>query len=123
MPFSKITTPTALAGTLVSIKATSASAYNNVTGNNSGLIYQIQIDNSNNTDSPVYVKYADSASTTPGSTVADMILYVTGGKKVTHIIEDGMAYSSGVSIWCTRSSNTGDISDSQGLVTITLLST
>lgn len=123
MPSSKITTPTALAGTLVKILASSGDSHNNVTGNSSGKIYQIQIDNLNNLDQNMYVKYVDSASTTPGSTVADMVFYVNKGKSCTYILDSGFTYSSGVSIWVSTVPNTSNVSSPPGAVTVTLLAT
>jgi len=123
MPLSKITTPTALAGTLVKVVADSDGSYNNVTGNTSGKVYQVKIDNSRNIDQGVYVKYVDSASATPGSSTADMMFYVNAGKSCTYIVDTGFAYTSGVSLWISSVSGTNNISSPSSAVTITLLAT
>ena len=100
MPHSTATTPTALAGTLVTIEC-NASAENNVSNDSSGKLYQIKADNSLNTDLPAYVKIVDAASATVGTTNPDIMIEVPAGETAHYVVEAGWTYSSGLSVWCT----------------------
>ena len=101
MAVSKTTTISALAGTLVVDLDADANEEDNVTGATSGLIYAVDIDNTVNAVSAVYVKIADTSNATVSSTKADLMLIAPAGKSVSYILPYGHAYSSGVSFWCT----------------------
>ena len=120
MAFTKVTTPTALAGKLITLTLTTSAADDHVTGVTSGRVYQIKIDNTENT-TPVYVKVADTANATAGSTSADLVLYTPASKTITYLMDAGHAYSAGVSIWCTTGPSTTDAGSAADSVTITVL--
>ena len=121
MAFTKTTTPTALAGIIVTSTSLNSTPNNNVTGNTSGKIYQIQIDNSVNPDTMAYVKVADAASASAATTIAKWILPIRGGQKMTYIMDVGVAYSSGVSIWCTSGPGTGSEGNVRNALTFSML--
>jgi hypothetical protein len=120
MAFTKITTPTALAGKLVTLALTTSTADDNVTGVTSGRVYQIKIDNTGNT-TPVYVKVADTANATAGSTAADLVLYAPDSETITYLMDSGHAYTAGVSMWCTTGPSTTDAGTASGSVTVIIL--
>lgn len=120
MSFSLSTTPTALAGTLVSIEC-NAYAENNVSNDSSGKLYQIKADNSGNVDASAFLKISDSAQTVVGTTHADILVEVPPGETVNYIIASGWTYSSGLSVWCTSAPETSSNSPLGYAVAITLL--
>jgi hypothetical protein len=121
MAFTKTATPTALAGILVTSTSLNVTSNDNVTGNTSGLIYQIQIDNSVNPDTTIYVKVADAASAAAATTIAKWVLPVRGGQRMTYIMDVGVAYASGVSVWCTTGSATGSQGSPATAISISIL--
>ena len=120
MAFTKVTTPTALAGKLVTLTLTTSAADDHVTAVTSGRVYQIKIDNTENT-TPVYVKVADTTDATAGSTAADLVLYVPASETITYLMDAGHAYSVGVSVWCTTGPSTTNAGTASGSVTIVIL--
>ena len=121
MAFVKNTTPTALAGVLVTSTSLGPTSEDNVTGNSSGKIYQIAIDNSANPNSTAYVKIADASSATPASTAANWIFPAKGGQKITYIMDTGTPYTAGISIWCTSTPSTGSQGSLNNVVSFSLL--
>ena len=121
MAFTKTTTPTALAGIIVTSASLDSTPNNNVTGNSSGKIYQIQIDNSVNPDTTAYVKVADAASATPATTIPNWVLPVRGGQKITYIMDIGTTYTAGVSVWCTSRPGTGAEGNVRNALTLSIL--
>tara|TARA_Y100000310_G_scaffold301856_1_gene338681 strand:+ start:845 stop:1213 length:369 start_codon:yes stop_codon:yes gene_type:complete len=120
MAFTKVTTPTALAGKLITLTLTTSTAEDHVTGVTSGRIYQVKIDNTANT-TPVYVKIGDTTDATTGTTIADLVLYTPIGETLTYLMDAGHAYTAGVSVWCTTGASTGDAGDPSESVTVTIL--
>jgi len=120
MAITKITTPTALAGILVTSDNVTASANDNVTGNNSGRIYQVQVDNTGNTVTS-YLKILDASSATPGTSNPDLTLAIPAAKKVTYNMDIGHPYASGVSLWCTAGAEVGNTQSPGSVVAFALL--
>jgi len=119
--FTKTSTPTALAGILITSSGLSAATNNNVTGNSSGSIYQIQVDNSANESQAVYLKIFDGATATPGTSIPNLTLQISGGKKMTFLMGDGHPYTSGVSLWCTTGAEVSATSNPSKSVSLNLL--
>ena len=120
MAFTKVTTPTALAGKLITLTLTTSTAEDHVTGVTSGRIYQIKINNTLNT-TPVYVKIGDTTNATAGTTTADLVLYAPIGGVLTYLMDAGHAYTSGVSVWCATGASTGNTGNPAKSVTVTIL--
>ena len=120
MAFTKVTTSTALAGVLVTSTNATALANPNVTGSTSGRIYQVQIDNTENTVTS-YLKIFDSASATPGSSIPILTLPANAGKKVTYAINTGLAYASGVCFWCTTGAEVASTQSPNSPVPVVIL--
>lgn len=123
MAFTKNTTPTALAGILVTSTSLDSTPNNNVTGNSSGNIYQVRIDNSSNPNTAAYVKIADAASAAPASTAPHWVFAVQGGQSITYIMDVGVPYSVGVSVWCTTTPGTGAQGNVSNPLTLAILAT
>tara|TARA_R100001082_G_scaffold106000_1_gene78518 strand:- start:312 stop:683 length:372 start_codon:yes stop_codon:yes gene_type:complete len=123
MSFTKVSTPTALADNLITCKISTTSGEANVTGNTSGKIYQVKIDNTGNLSTTAYVKIADSATVIPGQTTAAVIFPVLGGKSVTYLMDTGLGYTAGVSVWCSSTPETNNASTLGREVEVTLLAT
>ena len=121
MAFTTATTPVVLADTLVTISECAVTAQDNVSADSSGRLYQVKVDNSLNEDMVAYVKIADSANATSGSTIPDIVLAIPGGQTVNYIWEIGFPYTSGLSVWCTALPNLTDTSALGETVSVTLL--
>lgn len=123
MAFTKTTTPTALAGILVTSTSLGSTPSENVTGNSSGKIYQVKIDNSVNPDTTLYIKIADAASASSATTAANWVFPVRGGQKVSCIMDTGAAYTAGISMWCTTRPGTGSQGEPPNPPAVSLLAT
>jgi hypothetical protein len=99
----KTTTITKI-GTLVIDFDADATSENNVTGNSSGTVYSIDIDNTANASTAAYVRIRDASSATPSHSangVPTWLFVAPGGAKASYAFPDGQAYSAGLSMWCT----------------------
>lgn len=98
---------TELGGVLVSATDVSNTGNANVTGNTSGLIYLVDIDNTNNT-TDVYLKIKDHGSSVGSGQTPDWMLKGKSGVITSYVFTSGVPYSAGVSIWCTLSATVND---------------
>ena len=78
-----------------------STAADNTTGG-AGTLYMVEIDNSADSATIVYFKMVDAATTTPGTTVASMVLMVPASVKLTYAFPTGIAFSTGFSHWCVK---------------------
>jgi len=104
MAVTKTTTITSLAGTLVIDFLTNATSENNVTGNSSGTLYLIDIDNTANASTFAYVKIKDASSATPNHATNGIPTWqftAPPATKTSYAFPDGQDYSAGLSMWCT----------------------
>jgi len=88
-----------LAGRLVSYLDAIANASLSVTGVTAGEFFLIKVDNSKNAG-PVYLKIADAAAATPGTTHPDWIFYAAAGSISEYAMPFGVPYSVGLTTWC-----------------------
>ena len=65
------TTPSSLADELVCVVSVGNQSENNITGSTSGKLYLVEVDNTENSDIPVFLNIADASSATAGTTVPD----------------------------------------------------
>jgi hypothetical protein len=96
---------------------------NNVTGNSSGTIFLIQIDNTANATTGAYVRIRDAASadnTNNTTGVPTWIFYAAPGATARYVMPLGTEYSAGVSLWCTTS-NAANNNDAPGSAVIVKL--
>tara|TARA_R110001583_G_scaffold75314_1_gene207455 strand:+ start:2581 stop:2949 length:369 start_codon:yes stop_codon:yes gene_type:complete len=98
---------TELGGVLVSATNVVSSGNQNVTGNSSGTMYLIDIDNTNNT-TDVYLKIKDHATSVGNGQTPDWMFKGKAGIVTSYVFNTGMAYAAGVSIWCTLLATVND---------------
>ena len=107
MATQKTDTITALAGKLIVDRELSVTCVNNVTGETSGTLYLIDIDNTLNTSAYAYVRLRD-ASTGDSSHATNGIptwqFMAAPGSKASYAFPDGQPYTAGISWWCTTNS-------------------
>lgn len=111
---------TELGGVLATGHTLDSDGLPNVTGNTSGSIYVIDIDNTNNTVA-VYLKITDHASNVGAGQTADMMFRGTPGKVTSYVFEAGMSYAAGVSIWCTTDAAVASDADPGSSVIVSIL--
>ena len=124
MAVTKTSTITALAGNLIVDFSANASSENNVTGNSSGTIFLVEIDNTANATTHAYVKIRDATSATPADATAGIPTWqfaAPPATKFTYTFPDGQEYSAGLSMWCTTSPAHQDQSPPQNAVVVKLI--
>jgi hypothetical protein len=120
MAVSATSTISALAGILVVDLDADDTVENNVTGNSSGSLFIVEIDNTANTGTDAYVRIKDAASaaTTDDHT---WMFYAPSGKKLTYTMSEGETYSAGLSMWCTTNPAYQDATAPASAVIVKLL--
>ena len=108
-----------LASRLVTISPSDATPCNNVTGA-PGLLYMVDIDNTGNPASILYVKCYDSLSPTAGTTDPDWIFRIGAGERRQYLIPEGVAYANGLSVLTTTTPGTPGAVDPTAAVTVWL---
>ena len=97
----------AIGTTIVEDTALSTTAQ--VADGNSGTIYQVYIDNTNNSSTQVYVKgYDTTGSVTVGVTHPDFVFPCAAGQVRQYDFVSGVAYATGLKIACETDAGTGD---------------
>ena len=87
-----------LGSKLVQDTTAGGTAVDNTTGA-SGVLYMVEIDNTNN-GAISYLKMANSTNATAGTTAADLCLFCPASSKVNYVFVGGIAFSAGFSHWC-----------------------
>jgi hypothetical protein len=120
MAVTKTSTITALAGILVLDLDADATVEANVTGNSSGTLYMVEVDNTANASTSAYlrVKDASSAATTDDHT---WMFYAPAGQKVAYMMDEGELYSAGLCTWCTSNPAYQDATAPQSAVITRIL--
>ncbi len=106
MAATKTTAITGLGGILVVDFDADTSVATNVTGNTSGTLYLVDVDNTANASSSAYVRIKDasSANSSSAGTLTPHFMFVAPpGTKTSYAMPDGQPYSAGLSMWCTTS--------------------
>lgn len=111
---------TELGGVLVTAYSVDSDGAANVTGNSSGSIYLIDIDNREN-DSAVYLKIKDHASSVGAGQTADMMFRGSPGVVTSYVFEAGVAYAAGVSIWCAMLAVVANATNPTNPVTVSIV--
>tara|TARA_Y100000114_G_scaffold131389_1_gene129574 strand:+ start:1650 stop:2030 length:381 start_codon:yes stop_codon:yes gene_type:complete len=115
---------TALGGILVVDFDADTSVASNVTGNTSGTLFLVDVDNTANTSTSAYVKIKDASSAnqnSAGTLVPHFMFVAPPGAKVSYAMPDGQPYSSGLSVWCTTSNAAQNTSDPSNAVVVRLV--
>jgi len=106
-------------------KGTSATV--NVTAS-TGVIYMVEIDNEANS-SAVYLKIRDATSATPSTTASggagtpDYSFRAPAYTRICFSMPSGIAFTAGLSMWCTTAAAVGTASDAENAVIVKLLTT
>ena len=87
-----------LGSNLVQDTTAGGTAVDNTTGA-SGVLYMVEIDNTNN-GAISYLKMANSTNATAGTTAADLCLFCPGSAKRSYVFPEGITFSTGFSHWC-----------------------
>tara|TARA_R100001224_G_scaffold48764_1_gene28201 strand:- start:499 stop:873 length:375 start_codon:yes stop_codon:yes gene_type:complete len=117
------TTPSSLADELVCVVSVGNQSENNITGSTSGKLYLVEVDNTENSDIPVFLNIADASSATAGTTVPDFRMNIPRGVKSTLLWSEGHEYSAGLCIWASTTSATSSPSGPDGNVIVKMLVT
>ena len=120
MAVTKSTTVTALGGVLVVDPDADTTVETNVTGNTAGSIFVVDIDNSANATTAAYLHLVDAASASV-STTHTWMFYAPASQRVSYTMEDGISYSSGVSMWCSTGAAANNTGDPSGAVVVRLV--
>ena len=92
----------------------------NITGGTTGNLIQVDIDNSNNPTTAVYVKFKDATSGSTGSN-PNWIFYAPGGQRTSYSCMGASPFTTGLTMWCvTGAAGTRDTSPS-GTVSVRVL--
>ena len=124
MAVTKTSTITALAGNLVVDFEANATSENNGPGNSSGSFYLIDIDNTANASTAVYVRIRDAASAVPNNAstgVPTWMFVAPGGTKISYAFPDGQDYAAGLSMWCTTNPAKQNVSNPGSAVLVKLV--
>jgi len=118
-----------LAAKLVVVESANTTDVENITGA-SGSMYMVKIDATagvaTTAEPSCYVKLIDASSGVTGgggsSSTPDLVLYAPLGKITTYVIQNGWAFSNGLSLWAvTTAAVAGDTSPTSD-VKVTILS-
>lgn len=121
MPVTKTTTATALGGTLVVDLDADSTIENNVTGNSSGSIYLVDVDNTANTTAAVYLRVVDAASAANVGVDHTWLFYIPAGQRMSYVMAAGAAYTAGVTMWCTSDPASGNGTDPSSAVVVRIV--
>lgn len=97
-----------------------ATVQSDVTGT-SGVIYNIDIDNSGNSDNAAYVKIYDNADPTVGTTHPDLVLKVAISSRRSFVIPEGIAFTN-LSYCCVTNGGTAGTTSPTSDVTVRIVS-
>jgi len=100
----KTTTISALGGTLIVDFDADTSVEPHVTGNTSGTLYLVEIDNTANATTSAYLRIKDAQSAGSAGTLVPKWLFVAApGSKSSYVLPEGQAYGTGLTLWCSSS--------------------
>lgn len=98
----KTTAITELGGTLVVDFDADNTVEPNVTGETSGTLYLVEIDNTANSTDRAYLRIKDAASApNPQDLTPTWMFTAAPGTTASYSMPEGQAYSSGLTMWCT----------------------
>lgn len=107
----------------IEVVQTSATITSNddITGGSTGNLQQVDIDNSNNLDTAVYVKLADAASATPGTTEPNWIFRAPAGQRTSYTCLGASPFSTGLCLWCSTEAGKTSTTNPSGTVAVRIL--
>ena len=118
------TTEITKVGSLVIDFDADSSVEAHVTGNSSGKLYLVDIDNTANASSSAYLRIKDAQSAGSAGTLVPWWLFVAGpGAKASYVLSEGHSYSTGLTLWCTTSNAPENTSSPSASVIVKLIAT
>jgi len=121
MGVTKTTSITALGGNLIIDFDADSSVEGHVTGNSSGVLYVVEVDNTANATTSAYLRIKDAQSAGAAGTLVPTWMFVAApGSKSSYTFPDGQPYGTGLTLWCT-SGNAVDNSTSPASAVIVRL--
>jgi hypothetical protein len=124
MAATKTTAITKLGGILVVDFSADNSVASNITGNTSGFLYLVDVDNTANDSTSAYVRIKDAASAnsnSPGTLTPHFMFVAPPGTKTSYAMPEGQVYSAGLSMWCTTSNTAQNTSAPTNAVVVRLV--
>lgn len=122
MAVTKTTTIGDLGGTLVIDFTADTSVEPHVTGNSTGTLYLVEIDNTANATTSAYLRIKDAQSApSPETRVPTWILSASPGSKASYAFPEGQAYGTGLTLWCTSNNAVQDATSPASAVIVRLI--
>ena len=124
MAATKTTASSNLGGILVVDFDSDISVASNVTGNTSGSLFLVDVDNTANDSTSAYVRIKDAASANSSSagTLTPHFMFVAPpGTKTSYAMPEGQTYIAGLSMWCTTSNAAQNITPPSNAVIVRLV--
>ena len=121
MAVTKTTSITEFGGKLIIDFDADNSYENNVTGETSGTLYLVEVDNTANSDSSAYLRIIDRASANASNDVPTWMFVAAPGAKASYVMPEGQAYSAGLSIWCTSNNAKDNATSPSNDVTVRIV--
>ncbi len=120
MAAQKVTLGTYFGSIIVSDSDADENGQDNVTGAAS-TVHLVEIDNTANAGTRVFLKMYDAADPTIGTTAPDYVLPVQGGAKRTFVSPDGFVFGTAVSYACVTGAAKTDTTAPSSAVKIVLI--
>lgn len=92
----------------------------NITGGTTGNLIQVDIDNSNNPTTAVYVKFKDATDGDTGSN-PDWIFYAPGGQRTSYTCMGASPFTIGLIMWCVTGAAGTSSTSPTGTVSVRVL--
>ena len=122
MVITKTTTISELGGILIVDFDADSSVEAHVTGNTSGTLYLVEIDNTSNANNSVYLRIKDAQSAgSAGTLVPTWMFKAPKAGKACYSLPEGQPYSTGLTMWCTTSNAPEDTTSPSGAVIVKLI--
>jgi len=122
MAITKTDAITELGGILIVDFDADATVEAHVTGNTSGTLYLVEVDNTANASTSAYLRIKDAQSAgSAGTLVPHWLFSAPPGAKASYVLGDGQAYSTGLTLWCTNSNTAEDTTSPASAVIVRLI--
>jgi hypothetical protein len=122
MATTKTTTISEIGGILIVDFTADASVEAHVTGNASGTLYLVEIDNTANASDTVYLRIKDAQSAgAAGTLVPTWMFKAPPAAKACYSFPEGQPYGTGLTMWCTSSNAEENTSAPSSAVIVKLI--
>ena len=122
MGVTKTTSITALGGNIIIDFDADSSVEGHVTGNSSGVLYVVEVDNTANATTSAYLRIKDAQSAGAAGTLVPTWMFVAApGLKAAYAFPDGQPYGTGLTMWCTSNNAVANGSSPASAVIVRLI--